>query len=277
GRDGRRADFPVQGLSLGRGEAFSGRRDDSLGCMGRETVRPGHLGASPLGREQQRGPTCFTADASLRLVSEPGQRHACAAVLDLGSTPLCGDQPVERSRRIAGMKITYLLTTADAKAGTERAIAAQAQAMTAAGHEVTVASVYRSATPGFDFGAGVELEYISDLEGPTELASLIIPSEWDNQFCQTTDTKILDYLGSCATDILVTTTPALTVLALLACPDEVKIVQEEHRNSISRGLTGVPVLRHSPRVDALVVLTERSAEWLSERWGPRAPRIEVIP
>ena len=37
------------------------------------------------------------------------------------------------------------------------------------------------------------------------------------------------------------------------------------------------MLRHSPRVDALVVLTERSADWLAARFGDRAPRIEVIP
>lgn len=175
------------------------------------------------------------------------------------------------------MRITYLLTTADARAGTERAIAEQTNAMSAMGHEVVVASVYRLDEPGFSFGDRVTVDYMTSLEGPSGSPSLMIPTEWDSQFCLSTDAPIIDYLRRCTADVVVTTTPALTVFALHACAADTRIVQQEHRNSISRGVTGVPVLRHSPRVDALVVLTERSADWLAARFGDRAPRIEVIP
>src|SRR5699024_2535520 len=153
----------------------------------------------------------------------------------------------------------------------------QTRAMSDAGHEIVVASVYRLEEPGFSFGDGVRIEYISSLESASGPPSLLIPTEWDSQFCLATDAPIIDYLSTCTADVVVTTTPALTVLALHACSEDIRIVQQEHRNSISRGVTGIPVLRHSPRVDALVVLTQRSADWLASRFGADAPRIEVIP
>lgn len=175
------------------------------------------------------------------------------------------------------MKITYVLTTSDARAGTEKTFADQTRAMMARGHDVTVASAYQLPERGFSYGDGVRTDYITDLahaEGP---ASLIIPPEWDNQFCLATDTAFLDYFRECTADCVVTSTPGLTLYALLACPPSVKIVQEEHRPSMARGRTAEPMLRHSTRVDAVVVLTERNRDWLSEQWGPEAPRIEVIP
>ena len=66
------------------------------------------------------------------------------------------------------MRITYLLTTADARL-TERAIAEQTNAMSAMGHEVVVASVYRLDEPGFSFGDRVTVDYMTSLEGPRDL------------------------------------------------------------------------------------------------------------
>ncbi|MGP5836667.1 stealth conserved region 3 domain-containing protein [Brachybacterium alimentarium] len=175
------------------------------------------------------------------------------------------------------MKITYVLTTADARAGTEKTFADQSRSMTDRGYDVTIASVYRLPERGFDFGDDVCTDYITDLSHAKGPASLIIPPEWDNQFCLAADTALLEYFRSCTADCVVTSTPALTLYALLACPESVKIVQEEHRSTMARGETAVPMLRHSPRVDAVVVLTERNRDWLSIQWGPSAPRLEVIP
>lgn len=175
------------------------------------------------------------------------------------------------------MKLTYVLTTADARAGTEKTFADQTRAMSALGHEVEVLSLYRLSETGFDFGEGTRLTYMTDLESPIGPPSLIMPVEWDNQFCEPTDRALMQQLAACDADVVITSTPALTVLALLACPDSARIVQEEHRSSMRRGATAAPLLRHGPRVDALVVLTERNGEWLREQWGPRSPRIEVIP
>ncbi|MGO1226074.1 MAG: Stealth CR1 domain-containing protein [Brachybacterium sp.] len=175
------------------------------------------------------------------------------------------------------MKLTYVLTTADARAGTEKTFADQTRAMAALGHDIEVLSLYRLAETGFDFGDGTRLTYLTDLESPKGPPSLIIPVEWDNQFCEATDRALMQRLAAGDADVVITSTPALTVLALLACPGSVRIVQEEHRPSMGRGITAAPLLRHGPRVDALVVLTERNGEWLREQWGDRAPRIEVIP
>ncbi|WP_159611301.1 stealth conserved region 3 domain-containing protein [Glutamicibacter sp. JC586] len=175
------------------------------------------------------------------------------------------------------MKLNYLLTSADARAGTERAIADQTKSMAARGYEVTVSSVYRLPETGFDFGDGVTVEYITDLAGDSGNASLIIPEEWDNQFCRETDTAVMNYLAQREDDVLIASTPALAVYALLYSPATTKIVQEEHRNTMARGVTAEPLLRHSLNVDALVLLTERNREWLENKWASVAPRMEVIP
>ncbi|QXQ08971.1 stealth conserved region 3 domain-containing protein [Paeniglutamicibacter sp. Y32M11] len=145
------------------------------------------------------------------------------------------------------------------------------------GHEVTVASVYQAPDSGFDFGDGVRTDYITQLSAREGQASLVIPREWDDQFCSATDSALFQYFSACTADIIVTSTPALTVFALLACPASVKVVQQEHRNSMARGSTAEPILRHSPRVDSIVALTERNKEWLQNQWGSRAPRVDVIP
>lgn len=175
------------------------------------------------------------------------------------------------------MKLVYVLTTADARAGTEKTFADQARAMHEHGHEVRVASLYKLAEKGFDFGDGVEIDYITALPAPTEVPSTVVPAVWDNQFCADADAPLVDYFRACDADIVVTSTPGLTIFALLGLPPHVRIVQEEHRPSMARGKTAEPLLIHGPRVDALVNLTDRDAQWLREKWGDNAPRIEVIP
>lgn len=174
------------------------------------------------------------------------------------------------------MRITYLLTTVDAKAGTERTFIDQANSMAARGHQVTIASVYHLNQVGFPWRSDVSVDYISDLGGPTDESSLIIPKEWDNQFCQDVDSMILAYLGAGNADVIVTSTPALTTYALIASPKAARVVQQEHRPSMTRGITATPLLRQAQRVDALVSLTQRNADWLSAQFGGRGPRIEVI-
>lgn len=175
------------------------------------------------------------------------------------------------------MKIVYVLTTADARAGTEKTFADQSRAMSERGHEVRVASVFRLAEKGFNFGDGVSIDYLTSLPGRTDVPSAVIPEVWDNQFCADTDGPLVDYFRACDADLVVTSTPGLTVFALLGLPPTVKIVQEEHRPSMARGKTAEPLLIHGPRVDAVVNLTDRDAQWLRDTWGEDAPRVEVIP
>lgn len=175
------------------------------------------------------------------------------------------------------MKIVYVLTTADARAGTEKTFADQSRAQRERGHEVRVASLYTLDEKGFDFGDGVEIDYLTPLPARTGVPSTVIPAAWDNQFCADTDGPLVDYFRACDADVVVTSTPGLTLFALLGLPPQVKIVQEEHRPSMARGKTAEPLLIHGPRVDAVVNLTDRDAQWLGEQWGEDAPRIEVIP
>ncbi len=175
------------------------------------------------------------------------------------------------------MKLTYVLTTADARAGTEKALADQTRAMAARGHDVTVVSVYRLATAGFDFGDRVRMIFLTDLEGPTGAPSLVIPTEWDNQFCAASDHALIEHLGHCDADVVVTSTPALSLFALLAAPEQIKVVAQEHRSTMARGVTAEPLLRHGRRLDVVVSLTQRNSDWLRERWKGDVPQLEVIP
>lgn len=175
------------------------------------------------------------------------------------------------------MKITYFLTTADARAGTEKAVTDQADALVARGHDVEFLSVYRSEHEGFPRDKRIRTTYLLDGAEAAASPSLVMREEWDNQFSSVADAAILAALRGNESDIFVTTTPALTVFALLGLPASVRIVQQEHRATMARGISADPLLQHSHRVDALVSLTKRNAEWISEAMGADCPRLEVIP
>lgn len=175
------------------------------------------------------------------------------------------------------MKITYFLTTADARAGTEKAITDQADSLVARGHDVEFLSVYRSSEPGFPRDERIRTRYLLDSMETGGPGSLVMREQWDNQFSAAADTAILAALRGNASDIFVTSTPALTVYALLGLPDSVRIVQQEHRATMARGISAEPLLQHSQGVDALVSLTQRNAEWIATTMGADCPRLEVIP
>lgn len=66
-------------------------------------------------------------------------------------------------------------------------------------------------------------------------------------------------------------------LATRLAPPGVVTVHQEHRPSQLRGGTGQPLFQMSPRLDALVVLTDRTKDWFVDTFGTSAPRLEVIP
>ncbi|WP_326784972.1 stealth conserved region 3 domain-containing protein [Streptomyces sp. NBC_00151] len=193
------------------------------------------------------------------------------------------------------MKITFLLTTADAVGGTERAVFNQATEL-AVRHEVRVLSVFKSkSTQFFAPGERVRLDYLVDITGetPRPLRSSTVeeevwaglsarPSEivdrsWESAFNRLTDLELELALQQTDTDILITTTPALMALAVRLAPARVITVHQEHRVSELRGTSGEPLLRHAARLDALAVLSERTREWFAETLGAAAPRLEVVP
>lgn len=189
------------------------------------------------------------------------------------------------------MHITYFLTTCEAIGGTERAAITQANMFVRAGDSVTILSVYReSGTPAFDVDPRVQLEYlvqlptgeagqllverIAKLGGPSRL----IPPKWDNQFSAESDLAVVRTLPTLTTDVLVTTTPALTALASEFAPPETVIVEQEHRATMHRIPDQLaPLELHASRIDALVSLTSRGTEWLTDHLGEAAPRLVTIP
>ncbi|MFE5401213.1 stealth conserved region 3 domain-containing protein [Streptomyces sp. NPDC056580] len=193
------------------------------------------------------------------------------------------------------MKITFLLTTADAVGGTERAVFNQAAEL-AGQHDVRILSVFKSQPKlFFTVDDRVRVDYLVDQTGPVprpvrptrltdgELTSLAgLPSEyvdraWEAAFNRLSDTELELTLQHTDTDVLITTTPALMALAVQLSPARVITVHQEHRVSELRGSSGEPLLRYASRLDALAVLSERTAEWFAETFGASAPRIEVIP
>ncbi|MGW5475250.1 stealth conserved region 3 domain-containing protein [Streptomyces sp. NPDC004008] len=193
------------------------------------------------------------------------------------------------------MKITFLLTTADAVGGTERAVFNQASEL-AARHDVRVLSVFKSrAAQFFTPDERVRVDYLVDLTARTPrplrptgvddsvwagLAaqpSQIVDRSWESAFNRLSDVELELALQGTDTDVLVTTTPALMALAVRLAPAHVITVHQEHRVSELRGTSGEPLRRYTSRLDALAVLSERTREWFAETLGPAAPRLEVVP
>ncbi|MFC7794859.1 stealth conserved region 3 domain-containing protein [Streptomyces cinereoruber] len=193
------------------------------------------------------------------------------------------------------MKITFLLTTADAVGGTERAVFNQASEL-ATRHRVRVLSVFKSkAELFFSPDDRVTVDYLVDNTGATQrplratqvddtvwsgLAaqpSRIVDRSWEAAFNRLTDLELELALQNLDTDVLVTTTPALMALAVHLAPARVVTVHQEHRVSELRGTSGEPLLRYAPRLDALAVLSERTREWFAETLGAGVPRLEVVP
>jgi glycosyltransferase involved in cell wall biosynthesis len=193
------------------------------------------------------------------------------------------------------MKITFLLTTADAVGGTERAVFNQASEL-AARHDVRVLSVFKSRREQFFTpDERVRVDYLIDLTGsaprplrPTRVddsmwpglsaqPSQIVDRSWEAAFNRLSDLELELALQDTDTDILVTTTPALMALAVELAPAHVITVHQEHRVSELRGTSGEPLRRHAARLDALAVLSERTRDWFAETLGDAAPRLEVVP
>ncbi|WP_081240305.1 stealth conserved region 3 domain-containing protein [Streptomyces viridosporus] len=193
------------------------------------------------------------------------------------------------------MKITFLLTTADAVGGTERAVFNQASEL-AARHDVRVLSVFKSKREQFFTpDERVRVDYLIDLTAATprplrptrvdasvwpDLAaqpSRIVDRSWEAAFNRLSDLELELALQETDTDILVTTTPALMALAVELAPARVITVHQEHRVSELRGTSGEPLRRHAARLDALAVLSERTRDWFAETLGDAAPRLEVVP
>ncbi len=173
------------------------------------------------------------------------------------------------------MKITYLLTTADAAGGTEGTVFTQAGWM-AQHADVRIVSMHRTAdSPHFALDDRVALTYAADLP-ETRTPSTIMPSVWDDQYDAGTDAAVVATIAAIRADVVVTTTPALALLAAQHLPAGTRVVHQEHRASARRGSGLVPLELAADRIALVTTLTDRSCEWLAERLGSSVP-VVVVP
>jgi glycosyltransferase involved in cell wall biosynthesis len=171
------------------------------------------------------------------------------------------------------MKICYVLLHAYGMGGTIRTVVNQANAMAAAGHDVEIVSVIRRrARPQFPIDPRVTVSTLVDQRDGVAEDSLsrkvwrrvrgkIVPyGEFAaGYFTERVERAVIDHVSSVTDGVLVTTRPALNLIAARRAAKGVILVGQEHMNL---GAYAEPVreeiVRHYGRMDAIAVLTGTS-------------------
>jgi glycosyltransferase involved in cell wall biosynthesis len=197
------------------------------------------------------------------------------------------------------MKIRYLLLHAYGMGGTIRTVITQANSMAAAGHDVELVSVLRRKDrPHFPVDSRVRLRSLADLragarsplpQGP--LAGLraryaarlagkpprhIPASEPGHKAInRRIEQTVIGYLSELRDGILVTTRPALNLLAAEFATGGVVRVAQEHVNlGAHQPDLRAAIVRCYPRLDTVAVLTNRDRDdYLAMAPGTRVVRI----
>lgn len=171
------------------------------------------------------------------------------------------------------MKIRYMLLHAYGMGGTIRTVVNQANAMAAAGHDVEIVSAVRRRTkPQFAIDPRVKVWALVDQRNAVETDSLarkvwrrargkIVPAgEFAaGYFTERVERAVIDYVSPLSDGILVTTRPALNLIAARRATSGVIRVAQDHMNLGSyRKPVREQISRHYSRFDAVVVLTETS-------------------
>ncbi|MFI6324744.1 glycosyltransferase family 4 protein [Nonomuraea sp. NPDC050556] len=169
--------------------------------------------------------------------------------------------------------IRYLLLHAYGMGGTIRTVLNQAGAMAALGHQVEVVSVVRRRThPHFAFDPRLTVTTLVDQRGGMEPDSvprkvwrrmrgkLVPPGEYASEFfTERVERAVIDYVSGLDGGILVTTRPALNLIAARRGSDKVVRLAQEHMNlGAYREPVRRQILRHYGKLDAVTVLTRES-------------------
>ncbi|MDA8368718.1 MAG: glycosyltransferase family 4 protein [Nocardiopsaceae bacterium] len=184
------------------------------------------------------------------------------------------------------MRIRYLLLHAYGTGGTIRTVINQANSMVAVGHDVQLVSVLRRRDePAFPLDPRVGITTIVDQRDGAEDArpdhgplaryrawsrarlaqqqpKVIPQGEFGiDYFDRHVEKEVARYLRGLSAGILVTTRPALNILAARYAPASVTRVGQEHMNlSTHRKDVRAAIARYYPRLDAIAVLTHRDRE-----------------
>ncbi|MBL1068838.1 glycosyltransferase family 4 protein [Streptomyces sp. 7-21] len=198
------------------------------------------------------------------------------------------------------MKIRYLIMHAYGTGGTIRTVFTQASTMAAAGHDVEVVSVLRrSDEPRFPLDPRVRLWALTDQRPHAPAEELprgplarrraqhaaaqagkpphhIPEGEFGHShFDRRIELATIDYLRQLTDGILVTTRPALNILAALFATSGVVKVAQEHMNlSTHRPDVREAIARLYPAFDAVAVLTHRDRQDY-EQWAPGTRVVRV--
>ncbi|ONK15452.1 glycosyltransferase family 4 protein [Streptomyces sp. MP131-18] len=197
------------------------------------------------------------------------------------------------------MKIRYLLLHAYGMGGTIRTVITQANAMAAAGHDVELVSVLRRRDkPHFAVDSRVRLRTLADLRPGARAphargvlgryrarrtARLAFRPPRHIPFSEPghkainrqIELAVIHYLSELRDGIVVTTRPALNILAAEYATGGVIRVAQEHVNlGTHKEDLRAAIIRCYPRLDAVAVLTSRDREdYLRMAPGTRVTRI----
>lgn len=169
--------------------------------------------------------------------------------------------------------IRYLLLHAYGMGSTIRTVLNQAGAMAALGHQVEVVSVVRRRrNPHFAFDPRITVTTLVDQRGGIEEDSvprkvwrrvrgkLVPPGEYASEFfTERVEKAVIDYVSTLDDGVLVTTRPALNLIAARRGSAKVVRLAQEHMNlGAYREPVRRQIIRHYGKLDAVTVLTRES-------------------
>jgi glycosyltransferase involved in cell wall biosynthesis len=186
------------------------------------------------------------------------------------------------------MRITYLLYDAYGLGGTVRTVVTQANVMAARGHDVEIASMWRTARePHFPIDDRVRVVLLADPYTPPEAgAAAAEDTSWHQFFPEKVSADrdsrrrvnaLIEYLRGVKEGILVSTRPTIALIAeRYASADLVRVVQE-HAGFVShKGVWRDAIDAAYTSFDAIVTLTGEDQLAYQEAF-PESLRVERIP
>ncbi|SDI25019.1 Glycosyltransferase involved in cell wall bisynthesis [Sinosporangium album] len=173
------------------------------------------------------------------------------------------------------MRIRYLLLHAYGMGGTIRTVLNQAAAMAEHGHEVEIVSVVRRREkPHFPFDPRLSVTTLVDQRDGV-LTDSVVRKVWRRvrgkvvplgefaaeYFTERVEKAVIDYVSALDDGVLVTTRPALNLIAARRGSKHVTRVAQEHMNlSAYREPVRADIFRHYHKLDAVTVLTTSSRD-----------------
>ncbi|MFC4910697.1 glycosyltransferase family 4 protein [Actinomadura gamaensis] len=179
------------------------------------------------------------------------------------------------------MRITYVLAWPNAMGGTARTVVNQANAMAAAGHDVEIVGVaWAGQSPNFPVDPRVRMGTIVSGPVPPSGPGREVPpgeSAYASLFSAAVEDAVIGWMRDREDGVLVTTRPALNLLAARYAPARVVRVAQEHLNLAShRPDVRAAILADYPALDAVVTLTRRDQAGYRAAMGG-AVRVARIP